>query len=338
MSPEALRPNVQLDVRLDRGLLERSGTLVTIDSHTGGEPTRLVIDGGPDLGRGSLAERRAILAGRHDWLRTAVVNEPRGSEVLVGGLVVEPCDPTCAAGVIFFNTVGYLGMCGHGTIGLAATLAAIGRLDVGTHRVETPVGIVTVTWHGDGRASIRNVPSHRSREDVTVEVPGIGAVTGDIAYGGNWFFLIGEHGQSLEFDRCDELTAYTRRIMHALDQQSITGDEGAKIDHIELFAPSSTPGVDSRNFVLCPGAAYDRSPCGTGTSAKVACLAADGALKPGEPWVQESIVGSTFTATYELDNGRVVPTITGSAFVNAISTLIIDPHDPFRHGLTGPGV
>jgi len=255
-----------------------------IDSHTGGEPTRLVVSGGPDLGAGPLAERLRRFRTQHDAFRSAVVNEPRGSDVIVGALLCEPVDPACAAGVIFFNNVGYLGMCGHGTIGLIATLAHMGRIQPGEHRVETPVGMVTAVLHESGDVTVNNVASYRSRAAVPVEVPGFGAVTGDVAWGGNWFFLVREHEMELTLANVEALVNFTWAIRQALDANGITGDSGAEIDHIELYGPSQI--ADSRNFVLCPGKAYDRSPCGTGTSAKLACMYADGKLKEGQVWRQ----------------------------------------------------
>src|SRR5262245_61304852 len=247
-----------------------------IDSHTGGEPTRGVIAGGPDLGRGSMAERRARFREHYDEYRSAVVNEPRGSDVLVGAILCEPVDPGCAAGVIFFNNVGYLNMCGHGTIGVAVTLAHLGRIGPGTHRLETPVGVVTFEYAGGNAVTLENVPSYRHAAAVKVPVPGVGTVTGDVAWGGNWFFLIGEHGQELDVANVDRLTDFTWRVRQALPANGVTGADGGEIDHVELFGPPRDPSATSRNFVLCPGKAYDRSPCGTGTSAKLACLFADG--------------------------------------------------------------
>jgi 4-hydroxyproline epimerase len=304
-----------------------------VDSHTGGEPTRVVIAGGPDLGGGSAAERLERFRSRHDRFRSAVINEPRGSDVLVGALLIEPSDPSCAVGVIFFNNAGYLGMCGHGTIGLAVTLAYLGRIGPGRHRIETPVGIVTAVLYDVGDVSVQNVPSYRIATQVSVDVEGFGTVTGDVAWGGNWFFLCEDHGQQLRFANVESLSDFTRRIREGLERNGITGSNGREIDHIELFAPSETPGVDSRNFVLCPGKAYDRSPCGTGTSAKLACLYAAGKLTPGQTWRQESIIGSIFEGTIEVDGDLVLPTIRGSAFVNAEATLILDPLDPFCDGI-----
>lgn len=304
-----------------------------IDSHTGGEPTRVVIAGGPDLGTGSLAQRRTRFAEQFDWFRSAVVNEPRGSDVLVGALLTPPTDPNCVAGVIFFNNVGVLNMCGHGTIGLAVTLAHLDRIGPGTHRVETPVGVVAFEYAGGSSVTIENVPSYRLAKDVTVPVPGGRPVTGEIAWGGNWFFLVGDHGQDLELANVEQLTDFTWRIRQGLEQNGITGTEGGLIDHIELFGPPKHATNHSRNFVLCPGKAYDRSPCGTGTSAKLACLVADGKLRPGQVWRQESILGSVFEGTVRLHDGQIIPRVTGSAHITGEATLLLDPHDPFRHGI-----
>lgn len=304
-----------------------------IDSHTGGEPTRLVIAGGPDLGRGHLEERLERFRANHDYFRSAVVNEPRGSDVVVGALLCEPSDATCAAGVIFFNNVGYLGMCGHGMIGSVVTLAHLGSIGPGTHRIETPVGTVTAQLLASGQVTVTNVPSYRAAKGVTVEVNGYGSFTGDVAWGGNWFFLVSDHRLQLELSNVEQLTDCTWKIREELSRRGITGDRNEEIDHVELFGPSESGRADSKNFVLCPGKAYDRSPCGTGTSAKVACLFADGKLKEGDTWRQESIVGSVFEASVKVDAGRVLPSITGSAFVTAEAMLILDEADPFCHGI-----
>jgi 4-hydroxyproline epimerase len=298
-----------------------------IDSHTGGEPTRVVIEGGPEL-RGTLPEQLQQFRESHDAFRSAVVNEPRGSDVLVGALLTEATEPGCTGGVIFFNNVGFLGMCGHGTIGLIVTLAWLGRIKPGEHRIATPVGVVHTRLHEDGRVSVRNVPAYRLRQEVAVQADGLGRIVGDIAWGGNWFFLVKDHGQRLDLSNVATLNDYTWRIRKALEQARIAGERGELIDHVELFAPAREARNDSRNSVMCPGGAYDRSPCGTGLSAKLACLQADGELAPGEIWRQESITGSVFEGSYELEDGQVIPTITGQAWVNADSTLILDPRDP----------
>lgn len=301
-----------------------------IDSHTGGEPTRLVIEGGPDLGSGPLAERLDRFRAHCDSWRSAVVNEPRGSDAMVGALLCKPHHADCRIGVIFFNNVGYLGMCGHGTIGVVASLAHAGDLSPGLVRIDTPVGVVSAQLHANGEITIGNVASFR-KQTLTVEVPGHGEVRGDIAWAGNWFYLVGEHTQELELQRLEQLTEFAWRVRQAINAHGFP-----EVDHIELFSPSRTPGMHSRNFVLCPGKSYDRSPCGTGTSAKLACLAADGKLAEGEAWVQESLIGSSFVGHYRwLDRtkGEIAPSITGRAYVTAEARLQLDPDDPFRWGI-----
>lgn len=310
-------------------------TVRVIDSHTGGEPTRLVVGGGPDLGTGPLADRLECFRIRHDDFRSAVVNEPRGSDVIVGALLCDPVEPTSAAGVIFFNNVGYLGMCGHGTIGLVATLAYMMQIAPGRHRIETPVGTVSAILHESGEVTVNNVASYRSAANVGVDVPCYGKVYGDVAWGGNWFFLVRDHEMELELKNIDQLTVFTWAIRTALRANGIAGDDGTEIDHVELFASSQTAGADSRNFVLCPGKAYDRSPCGTGTSAKLACLYADGKIKEGQIWRQESIVGSVFEGSVQVRDGKIYPSIKGSAFVNAEAELVLDRRDPLCMGIRG---
>jgi 4-hydroxyproline epimerase len=304
-----------------------------IDSHTGGEPTRVVVSGGPDLGRGSLSDRLEQFRSQHDCFRSSVVNEPRGSDVMVGALLCDPVDNISAAGVIFFNNVGYLGMCGHGTIGLVATLSYLGRIAPGEHRIETPVGTVGVVLHQGGEVTVNNVASYRSAVNVEVAVPGYGKVKGDVAWGGNWFYLIRDHEMPLRLSNIEALTGFTWAVRQALRESGITGADGQEIDHIELFGPPQSAEADSKNFVLCPGKAYDRSPCGTGTSAKLACLYADGKISEGQIWRQESIIGSVFEGTVKVRDGKVYPSIKGSAFVNAEAELLLDPRDPLCMGI-----
>jgi 4-hydroxyproline epimerase len=304
-----------------------------IDSHTGGEPTRVVVSGGPDLGTGPVPERLERFRREHDGFRSAVVNEPRGSDVMVGALLCDPVDPACAAGVIFFNNVGYLGMCGHGTIGLLATLSFLNRIKPGEHRIETPVGTVTAVLHSNGEVTVNNVASYRLAANVELDMQLYGKVHGDVAWGGNWFFLVRDHKLDLSLRNIERLTDFTWAVRQALRQQGITGAGNQEIDHIELFGPPDSPSVDSKNFVLCPGKAYDRSPCGTGTSAKLACLYADGKIREGQLWKQESVVGSVFEGSVTLREGKVYPSIKGAAFVNADAELVLNPQDPFCMGI-----
>ncbi|GHH58555.1 proline racemase family protein [[Pseudomonas] boreopolis] len=308
-------------------------TIDVIDSHTAGEPTRVVLAGFPDLGDGDLAGCRERFRAEFDHWRSAIACEPRGSDTMVGALLLPARDPRACTGVVFFNNVGYLGMCGHGTIGVVRTLQHLGRLQPGRHFVETPVGTVGVDLDADGRVSIDNVESYRHAQDVAVQVPGHGEVRGDIAWGGNWFYITEQSPYVLDLAHQRELTAYTEAIRQALEAAGITGADGGEIDHIEVNGPAPDGSGEARNFVLCPGLAYDRSPCGTGTSAKLACLAADGKLAEGEVWIQQGILGSVFEGSYRRGERGVLPRIAGTAHVTARSQLLVDPADPFAWGI-----
>jgi 4-hydroxyproline epimerase len=326
----SLRPLQFSQPRTEECSLKR---VQVIDSHTGGEPTRIVIEGGPDLGNGSLQTRRQLFQRDHEAFRRALVTEPRASDATVGALLCEPTSPECIAGVIFFNNRGCLGMCGHGTMGLLVTLAYLGKVKPGHHRVETPVGIVGATLNEDNTVTVENIPSYRYAAGLEIEVPGYGLIAGDIAWGGNWFFLVRQHPYTLDLANLDQLMDFTWAIRQSLAARCIRGPEDAEIDHIELHGPGSSPDLDSRNFVLCPGKEYDRSPCGTGTSAKLACLYDDGLFTPGQVWRQESVIGSIFEARIAVRDGKLLPSITGSAFITAESTLILDPQDAFCWGI-----
>ncbi len=304
-----------------------------IDSHTAGEPTRIIVEGGPNLGCGEMSERLIEFRNRFDHFRNALVNEPRGSSVMVGALLCQPVDPKHAAGVIFFNNIGYLGMCGHGLIGLAVTLYHLGRIDLGVHIIETPVGLVTVNLESTNRVEIQNVASYRLAKDVSVAVPSVGVITGDIAWGGNWFFLVKNNQLTISLETSEALLKLTKSIKQALAISNITGSHDAEIDHIELFSDKNlTANADSRNFVLCPGNEYDRSPCGTGTSAKLACLFEDGHLLENQVWRQQSVTGSIFEGKVVIKDGEIVPSIIGEAYVTLESSVIFDSKDPYRYG------
>ncbi|PQO42259.1 proline racemase family protein [Blastopirellula marina] len=311
--------------------------LSVIDSHTGGEPTRTIIGGGPDLKGESVAEQIADFRAHYDWVRTALTHEPRGYEAMVGALLLHPDNSDAVARVVFFNNVGYIGMCGHGTIGVAATLAYLGKISPGEHLLETISGDVLFTLHEDNRVSLVNVPSYRYRQSVPVQTQSFGEVTGDIAYGGNWFYLCSDHGQEISMDNLAQLQQCSREIREAIDAAGIGGADGGIIDHIELMGPPRREDADAANYVYCPGGQYDRSPCGTGTSAKLACLAADGKLAEGDTWRQESVTGSLFEGSYQQQGDKILPRIMGEAFITAETKVVIDPIDPltfgFRHNL-----
>ena len=305
-----------------------------VDSHTEGEPTRTIFDAGLDLGSGSLAEKAGVFEKNYRDFCGSVLKEPRGNDAYVGALVVDSEESDCAAGVIFFNTVQNLGMCGHGTIGLSATMAYMGLIKPGHHKFETPVGKVAINLKTPNRVSVTNIESYRLLKNILIEIPSYGPLTGDVAWGGNWFFLVKESPIDIKLENFRELTDLSLQIRNALEIKGITGTQGAWIDHIELYgAPESTE-ANSRSFVLVPSGSYDRSPCGTGCSAKMACLAADGAWPAGKIWIQESVIGSTYALVYEQgQNGGVIVTIEGTAFVTAQVTLIFESQDPFRLGI-----
>lgn len=304
-----------------------------IDTHTGGEPTRVITAGLPDLGRGSMAERLQRFRAQHDRWRRAVVLEPRGSDTVVGALLLEPVDSRACAGVIFFNNVGYLGMCGHGTMGVVRTLQHLGRIGPGKHLLETPVGMTGVELLDDGRIAIDNVESYRLTRNVELDIPVYGKVRGDVAWGGNWFFITRDCPCPLRPEHRHQLTTYTEAIRAALVRERVTGADGAEIDHVEITGLTEYDGADAGNFVLCPGMAYDRSPCGTGTSAKVACMAADGRLAPGQVWRQAGILGTIFEASYQPGTRGVQPRIIGSAWLTATGQQMIDDDDPLAWGI-----
>ena len=299
-------------------------TLEVVDSHTGGEPTRVVVGGFPEFRSRSMRDLREELARDHDWIRTLCIGEPRGFDAVVGAVLCDSEREDCEAGVVFFNNVGSLWGCLHGAIGVIETLVHLGRAGEGRIGLETPVGVVEAEIDAGGRVTVRNVRSYRYRQAVAVDVPGIGTVTGEVAWGGNWFFLVTEGPvPDIEIGNVEALTDFTWRTRQALGESGVTGEDGLEIDHIEVFGPPSKPGeADSKNFVLCPGKAYDRSPCGTGTSAKLACLQADGVLAPGQTWRQAGILDAVFEGSVELHpDGGVIPTIRGQAFITATGML-----------------
>ncbi len=309
-----------------------------IDSHTAGEPTRVVVDGVDEPAGATMAEKRESFARDFDWLRTASICEPRGYSAIVGAMLCEPVADDCVAGVIFFNNAGVLNGCLHGTMGLAVTLQHLGKISPGTHRIDTPTGVVSATVSEGGAVTVKNVRSYRTQSGISIEVPGFGAVKGDVAWGGNWFFLTTPPtGLQIDRARIRELTDFSSAVKRALAESGITGSDGGEIDHIEVFgSPTNPASADSKNFVLCPGNEYDRSPCGTGTSAKLACLFADGLLRPGEMWRQAGILDSVFEGSVEPapnNEDGIVPTVTGHAYITAETELIIDPATPFAFGI-----
>jgi len=306
-----------------------------IDSHTGGEPTRVIIDGGPDLGSGPISERARLLETKHDKFCRSVLCEPRGYDAMVGALIVTPVEKNCLTGVIFFNTSQNLGMCGHATVGLLVTLYYLGKISVGNYKIETPVGIISAQLHDPNTVSVINVESYRYKKGVSIQVEQYGEITGDIAWGGNWFFLVNNSPISVQFENIDKLLNFTSSIKSALKQQHITAPDSSEIDHIELFGESLNEKAHSKNFVLCSSGDYDRSPCGTGCSAKLACLAEERLWPENKKWIQEGIIGSLYSTHYSWSTGgNIIPTITGKAFVTSEATLQFNPLDPYKHGIS----
>lgn len=306
-----------------------------VDSHTGGEPTRVILSKGPDLGSGTLAERAKVLATQHKEYYQSIMLEPRGQVAMVGALLVKPTDPECTTGVIYFDAEAVIGMCGHGTIGLTVTLAHLGCIGLGIHKIETPVGVVEVNLLDENTVAVQNVESRRIRAAVSVEVDGLGVITGDVAYGGNWFFIVEDCPIAVNTSNIRQLTDASIAIRNAANAKGLGGEDGQPIDHVIFQTPSSEAGIHSQNFVLCPDDNYDRSPCGTGSSAWMACLAADGRLGVGEEIVQKSVIGSPYTLSYQPGkNGGVIPKIIGKAYITAESTLVFNIRDPFKNGIT----
>jgi 4-hydroxyproline epimerase len=312
--------------------------LEVIDSHTEGEPTRVVIGGWPMPAGDTMAARRDFMRSEQDMLRRGTVTEPRGHDAIVGALLTPPVNEGSAVGVVFFNDVGYLGMCGHGLIGVVRTLEHLGRATAGTMNIDTPVGRVSAELGSNGSVTIENVPARVHATGVEIDVRGYGRIRGDVAWGGNWFFLVDHSPVAVEYASLRQLLELTFAIREALAEAAITGEGSAPIDHVELHGPAARADVDARNFVLCPGAAWDRSPCGTGTSAKMASLHARGGLAVGKEWRQESITGGLFSGRLSERDGELIPHITGRAFITARGTLCFDEGDPFRFGFSeGPG-
>jgi 4-hydroxyproline epimerase len=311
-------------------------SISVVDSHTEGEPTRVVVSGWEIPAGTTMEEKKRNLLLRQDHLRRAVVLEPRGHDAIVGALLCPPVEPGSAAGVLFFNDVGALGMCGHGLIGVVRTLEFLGRLRPGRVRIDTPPGTVEAELSEDGSVAVENVPAYCQAKDVRMEVSGLGTICGDVAYGGNWFFLAESPGLPIGLAQVEQLMSATRRIREALHAAGVRGKDGAEIDHIELFGAPSRSDADSRNFVLCPGAAYDRSPCGTGTSAKMAVLHSRGELAPGQLWRQESVTGSLFVGWLAPSGNGLRPHIRGRAFITGESRLFFDSRDMFRGGIARP--
>jgi proline racemase len=334
-------------------MLQLAQVVQAVDSHTAGEPTRIVTGGVPPVRGATMADKRAALQRDHDHLRRALVLEPRGHDAIVLAYLLPPCDPAADLGVVFANDAGYLGMCGHGAIGVATVAVALGMVPavepVTEVRLDTPAGTVrcrvAVTAGRPTSVTITNVPSFLFRQRAVVDVHGFGKVAADIAYGGNWFAFVEAEQLGLAVGKVHlpVLMQAATAVREALVRDGVRGvhpdrGESELVDHVKLFVPLDGDEPGARALTLCPGAAYDRSPCGTGTSAKLAVLHAKGELEVGQWFRSESVLGTSFRARIASTTavGRftaVVPEVEGSAYVTALTQFVIDPNDPCRHGI-----
>lgn len=334
-------------------MLQFSQVIQAVDSHTAAEPTRVITGGLPMIRGATMADKRDELKRLHDPIRRSLVLEPRGHDAIILAYLLPPTHDDADLGVVFANDAGYLGMCGHGAIGLATTAVAMGLVaavePVTEITLDTPVGLIKCRVAVEGgrpkSVTITNVPSFLYRQRVVVDVHGFGKVAADIAYGGNWFAFVeaDQLGLMVEKAHLPVLMQAAIAIREALVRDGVRGvhpDSGEEevIDHVKLFVPLDGEHHGARALTLCPGTAYDRSPCGTGTSAKLAVLHAKGELKTGEQFDSESVLGTRFAARVVAETTvgefpAIVPEITGSAWITSFATFVIDPDDPCRHGI-----
>lgn len=326
-------------------------TFQTIDTHTGGEPTRTVVGGVPIIPGNTMQEKYVYMQNNNDWMRKVLSLEPRGNDVMSGAFLTPPCSPEADIGVLYFETGGWLPMCGHDTIGVATALVETGMVEVTepiTNIVlDTPSGIVRVSVEvEDGYAkkvTFVNAPAFVVGRDYIVNLPEFGDVKFDVAYGGNMYALLSAESMGLEIipEKSKEIIAKGVLLRDCINEQLTIKHPFLsfidKVTHVEFYAPSNTPGVSARNAVLVTGAAIDRSPCGTGTSAKMALLYANGELAIGEPFIHESIIGSLFHCRILEETTiegipSIIPEIAGQAYITGMSTFMIDPNDPYPEG------
>lgn len=330
--------------------------LTTVDTHTAGEPTRVLVAGLPFL-RGSMAERRRQLQEEYDSIRTVLMHEPRGHAGMFGAMLMAPANPEADLGVVFMDTGGYLAMCGHGSIGAIAAALATGALERREPEtivvLDTPAGLVRARVEteggGVGRIAVENVPAFLWRSDAEITL-GSRRLHVDIAFGGNFFALVPAHRLGLTVEPCclRDLVQQGMEIRAAIEEQlevvhPLEPDIDS-VDLVEIYDEEPEEGIDCRNVVVFGDGQVDRSPCGTGTSAKMAALYAAGRLALGEPFVNQSIIGTCFTGRLLREESvggfsAVVPEIAGHAYVTGLQQFVIDPDDPLKAGfqLTGDG-
>ncbi|HZU65259.1 MAG TPA: 4-hydroxyproline epimerase [Novosphingobium sp.] len=327
-------------------------TFFCIDGHTAGNPVRLVAGGAPQVQGNSMAERRADFLARFDWIRTGLCFEPRGHDMMSGGFLYPPTRPDTDIGILFIETSGCLPMCGHGTIGMITFGLEHGLIvprTPGRLKVEVPAGLIDIDYGEEaGKVTfvrIRNVPSYLARAGIAIEVPGFGPLLVDVAYGGNFYAIIEPQGPYRGLDdlgaaRLIELSRSVRTLVQAVYEPVHPQDARIRgVSHVQWADRPSAPDADGRNAVFYGEKAIDRSPCGTGTSARMAHLFATGRLQVGDRFIHQSYIGSRFTGRVEAtaDVGGlpgIIPSIEGAAVATGHNTIWIDREDPFWAGFT----
>lgn len=325
-------------------------TFFCIDAHTCGNPVRLVAGGGPLLQGANMSERRQHFLKEFDWIRKGLMFEPRGHDMMSGSILYPPSDPQNDIGVLFIETSGCLPMCGHGTIG-TVTIAIEEGLVVpktpGKLRLETPAGLVLIEYVQEGKkvksVKLKNVKAYLAAENLSVQCPDLGELTLDVSYGGNFYAIVDVQSnfKGIENYTADQLVGWSRALRKNInDKYDFVHPENPTINgcsHILWTGATIDPNATARNAVFYGDKAIDRSPCGTGTSARLAQWYAKGKLKQGEPFIHESIIGSKFIGRIEevteLDGKpAIIPSIEGWAMVTGYNTIIIDDDDPYAHG------
>jgi len=325
-------------------------TFTCIDGHTCGNPVRLVAGGGPLLRGSTMMERRAHFLAEYDWIRTGLMFEPRGHDVMSGSILYPPTREDCDVAILFIETSGCLPMCGHGTIGTVTMAIENGLVKPktpGVLRLDTPAGLVTAEYRQEGdyveEVRITNVPSFLYAEGLTVECPDLGEISVDVAYGGNFYAIV--EPQANYRDMADysagQLIAWSPVVRQRLNEkysfEHPVNPAINRLSHMLWTGAPTHPDADARNAVFYGDKAIDRSPCGTGTSARMAQLHAKGRLKAGEDFVHESIIGSLFKGRVEREvsvanKPAIIPSIGGWARQTGFNTIFIDDRDPFAHG------
>lgn len=325
-------------------------TFFCVDGHTCGNPVRMVVGGGPDLKGATMSEKRDHFLRDYDWIRTALMFEPRGHDMMSGSILYPPTRPDCDMAILFIETSGCLPMCGHGTIGTVTMALEQGQVKPktpGLLRLDTPAGLVEAHYREEGgritSVKLINVPSYLAVRDLELEVEGLGRLVVDVSYGGNFYAIVDPQANftGVEAVQPSDILRWSPKVRVAVNKAvELVHPENPAIRgcrHVLWAGKPTVPGATARNAVFYGDKAIDRSPCGTGTSARLAQWAARGRLKPGEDFVHESIIGSLFTGRIEAEttvgnHPAIVPSIEGWAVMTGLNTIFVDDHDPFKHG------